>query len=81
MNPVQWLILRDHGIALRGPHPRDLNLDPEPDKLREWNLANLNGYWTAYAEAMRHRRVRRKGDRLGDPVLARACTARSRPAA
>jgi hypothetical protein len=46
VNPVQWKTFAERGIALRGPAPAELGLDPEPQRLREWNLDNLNGYWT-----------------------------------
>lgn len=51
VNPVVWKELHEHGIALRGPDPSALNLSPEPEKLRRWNLDNLNGYWRGWAEA------------------------------
>ncbi|MEU6854213.1 aminoglycoside adenylyltransferase domain-containing protein [Actinacidiphila alni] len=50
VNPVVWTVLRDRGIPLRGPAPGTLGLDPEPDRLREWNLANLHGYWRSWAD-------------------------------
>lgn len=36
---------------LRGPEPTALQLDPEPDRLRPWNLDNLNRYWRRWAES------------------------------
>jgi hypothetical protein len=45
VNPVQWKTFADRGIALRGPAPSALGLDPEPARLRQWNVENLNGYW------------------------------------
>lgn len=50
VNPVVWKVLRERGIPLRGPAPDTLGLDPEPERLRDWNLANLHGYWRAWAE-------------------------------
>lgn len=49
VNPVVWKTLAEHGIAMRGPRPADLGLDPELHLLRQWNLDNLNGYWTSCA--------------------------------
>ena len=49
-NPVTWKVFRDSGIAVRGPAPLDLGLDPEPDRLRQWNLDNLNSYWRRWAD-------------------------------
>ncbi len=45
VNPVQWKTFAERGIALRGPEPSKLGLDPEPARLRQWNLDNLNAYW------------------------------------
>lgn len=58
VNPVVWKELAENGIALRGPEPACLGLDPEPALLRRWNLDNLNGYWARWADlAMRGRRA------------------------
>ncbi|WP_218157712.1 aminoglycoside adenylyltransferase domain-containing protein [Saccharopolyspora shandongensis] len=35
---------------MRGPAPGRLGLDPEPDRLRTWNLDQLNGHWRSWAE-------------------------------
>lgn len=51
VNPVVWKTFAEHGIAMRGPRPADLGLDPEPHRLRQWNLDNLNGYWQSCATA------------------------------
>lgn len=49
VNPVTWKVLLEHGVAVRGPSPGELGLDPEPAVLREWNLRNLRGYWQRWA--------------------------------
>lgn len=51
VNPVVWKTFAEHGIALRGPAPSALGLDPEPGLLKHWNLQNLNGYWKSCATA------------------------------
>ncbi|HKE76266.1 MAG TPA: aminoglycoside adenylyltransferase domain-containing protein [Acidimicrobiales bacterium] len=51
VNPVQWKVLAESGIAVRGPAPASLGLRPEPDRLRDWNLANLDAYWRPWGEA------------------------------
>ena len=62
VNPVMWKVLAERGITLRGPGPDALGLRPQPELLRPWNLDNLDGYWTTWAEnGMRHHRL--------DPVL------------
>lgn len=51
VNPVVWKTFAEHGVAVRGPEPSELGLDPQPDLLRQWNLNNLNGYWKSCATA------------------------------
>ncbi|WP_020667524.1 hypothetical protein [Amycolatopsis nigrescens] len=52
VNPVMWKVLRERGIAMRGPATDRLGLDPEPDLLREWNLGQLRGHWRSWAEKL-----------------------------
>ncbi|MDF5757513.1 aminoglycoside adenylyltransferase domain-containing protein [Spongiactinospora sp. TRM90649] len=60
VNPVMWKILAERGIAVRGPVPADLGLDPEPGRLRAWNLENLNGHWRRWGERAMSARPPRK---------------------
>ena len=77
VNPVMWSVLASRGVAVRGPGPASLGLDPEPGALRDWNLANLEGYWSSWAAGVLARpRARRLGARwlvswgvLGAPRL------------
>jgi hypothetical protein len=50
LSPVGWNVLSEKGIAIRGPHPSALNLDPEPDRLRSWTAGNLDTYWRPWVE-------------------------------
>lgn len=50
VNPVMWKVFREHGLAVRGPALDELDLDPEPARLQEWNLRNLRHYWKPWAE-------------------------------
>jgi hypothetical protein len=50
VNPVTWMVLAGRGIAIRGPEPATLGLDPQPELLRAWNLANLDTYWRRWAD-------------------------------
>lgn len=50
VNPVGWKVLAERGIAVRGPEPGTLGLDPEPGRLEVWNRENLHVYWKPYAE-------------------------------
>ncbi len=53
VNPVQWTTLATRGVTVRGPEPAALGLDPEPERLRQWNLDNLAEYWVPWAERVR----------------------------
>lgn len=55
ISPVDWTVLAQQGIPVRGPHPGELGLDPEPERLRAWNRANLESYWRPWAA--HHRRA------------------------
>ncbi|MGW3351876.1 aminoglycoside adenylyltransferase domain-containing protein [Nonomuraea rubra] len=48
-NPVVWKVLLEKGITVRGPAPHELGLDPEPGRLREWNLRQLHGHFSTWA--------------------------------
>ena len=89
VNPVMWKVLADRGVAVRGPGPGELGLDPEPAALRAWNLANLDRYWAGYAAAVLaaagggRARLLRAGSRWGSRGARWArpgCTAPSPPA-
>ena len=55
VNPVQWTTFARHGVTMRGPEPTALGLDPEPERLAQWNLDNLARYWVPWAERSRRR--------------------------
>ncbi|MFJ1586492.1 aminoglycoside adenylyltransferase domain-containing protein [Streptomyces sp. NPDC088197] len=71
VNPVVWKVLRERGIPLRGPAPGTLGLDPEPERLRAWNLENLHGYWHPWAEKAL------AGKTPGKPLVAARSAGRS----
>ena len=48
-------VLAERGVAARGPSPGSLGLDPQPELLRAWNLANLESYWRPWATAVLRR--------------------------
>jgi hypothetical protein len=50
-NPVQWLTLRTHPVAIRGDEAPDVWTDP--DGVREWVLGNVNTYWRAWIARQR----------------------------
>jgi hypothetical protein len=49
VNPVDWKVLAEHGVAVRGPVPESLGLLPEPERLELWNRDNLESYWRPLA--------------------------------
>ena len=52
VNPVDWKVLAEHGVAVRGPLPGSLGLLPEPELLQPWNRDNLETYWRPLAERL-----------------------------
>jgi aminoglycoside adenylyltransferase-like protein len=50
---VDWTVLAQRGIPVRGPAPAELGLDPEPHRLRAWNHENLDTYWRPWAARFR----------------------------
>jgi hypothetical protein len=53
VNPVTWHTLARHGIAVRGPVPAGLQIQTDPDELRAWTRANLDGYWRDWVAGAR----------------------------
>jgi hypothetical protein len=54
ISPVDWKVLAERGIAVRGPDPESMPLDPQLDLMLSWNLGNIEQYWRPWAErAMR----------------------------
>ena len=52
VNPVDWKLFAEEGLAVRGPAPATLGLDPEPDRLVAWNRENLESYWRPWARRL-----------------------------
>jgi hypothetical protein len=52
INPVDWKVLAEQGITVRGSLAKSLGLLPEPERLRTWNLHNLGTYWRPLAEQL-----------------------------
>jgi len=50
-NPVQWLTLRTHPMAVRGTDEPEVWT--EPDAVRDWTLANLDTYWEPWVARQR----------------------------
>lgn len=49
VSPVGWKILAEQAVSIRGPEPQRLDLVPEPERLRQWNLDELERYWRPWA--------------------------------
>jgi hypothetical protein len=45
INPVTWLCLAQHGIAVRGRPPESLALATDPAPLQAFQVSNLRTYW------------------------------------
>lgn len=43
--PVVWHTLAEHGITVRGPEPRELDIHLDPETLATWAAENLRRYW------------------------------------
>lgn len=52
VNPVGWKVLAERAVAIRGPRPAALALDPQPALLRSWNLENLESYWRPWTASV-----------------------------
>jgi hypothetical protein len=59
VNPVIWKQLSTRAIRVRGREPADLNLNPQPELLGAWNLANLQSYWLPLGHKMASGRTKR----------------------
>lgn len=52
-NPVAWRVLSTRAIAVRGAALTDRDVWFDADSLRSWNVANLDGYWSAWVRRAR----------------------------
>jgi hypothetical protein len=52
LSPVAWKVFAEQGIAIRGPEPPALGLDPQPELLTSWTASNLESYWRPWASAV-----------------------------
>jgi hypothetical protein len=52
-NPVVWRVLSTRAIAVRGAPLADRDVWFDADALRGWNLANLDSYWSDWAQRAR----------------------------
>ena len=46
INPVLWYSLAKHGIAVRGPHPKSLDIPTDTEARIRWVVGNLQSYWS-----------------------------------
>lgn len=51
LTPSTWTEFRQYAIAVRGPAASALRVSITRQRLHEWNLGNLNGYWDGWASA------------------------------
>jgi predicted nucleotidyltransferase len=52
-NPVVWRVLSTRSIAVRGADLTDGDVWFDADSLRDWNLGNLEGYWSEWVQRAR----------------------------
>ncbi|NYH53740.1 hypothetical protein HNR06_003329 [Nocardiopsis arvandica] len=50
VNPATWHVLAEHGVAVRGPHPLELDVWDELEGLRAWSLGSLDEQWRRWRE-------------------------------
>ncbi|AHH97396.1 hypothetical protein [Kutzneria albida] len=55
VNPVMFCELAWHGIAVRGPHPAEVDLWADQDALRAFTVDNLRTYWRPWWQQKRQR--------------------------
>jgi hypothetical protein len=48
VNEVTWCLLKKHGIALKGPEPRNLDFDASEEALLGYMRENINRYWASF---------------------------------
>lgn len=51
LTPSTWTEFARYAIAVRGPAPGSIGVTVSRERLNEWNLGNLNGYWNDLADA------------------------------
>jgi hypothetical protein len=50
LTPSTWTEFGSYAISVRGPAAGELGISVRRERLHEWNLANLNGYWANLAK-------------------------------
>jgi aminoglycoside adenylyltransferase-like protein/nucleotidyltransferase-like protein len=48
LNPVTWWILKNHGIPILGPPPRELPIIVDSQRLVSWTHENMKTYWKSW---------------------------------
>lgn len=54
VNSVTWWVIKNHGIALIGPQPQELDLVVDWDVLVAKMKGNLNTYWAGFTKKPQH---------------------------
>ena len=55
VNPVDWRLLAEQGITVRGPDRHELQVFTDAGELRAWVVDNLHTYWSDWVHAVRAR--------------------------
>lgn len=48
VNAVTWWLIKNQGVVLLGPNPRELEFEVGGERLSSYTLSNLNEYWVAF---------------------------------
>ena len=55
ISPVTWWLLKQHGVAVRGPQPTALDFEITWPEVAAYMVTNLNTYWAMYARRLARR--------------------------
>ncbi len=71
LTPATWAEFSKYAVAVRGPERGELGVVVSPERLDQWLLANLNGYWKSSAvEGLRVFRQQEGNEALAGDVVA-----------
>jgi hypothetical protein len=69
INPVTWLCLAEHGIAVRGSPPQTLAIAVDPVALQAHQINNLRTYWEPWIEESSEALARKAADEAVDAAV------------
>jgi hypothetical protein len=69
INPVTWLCLAEHGIAVRGSPPQTLAIAADPIALQAYQINNLRTYWEPWIEGSSKALAHKAADEAVDAAV------------